>query len=113
MKPEIRAAVKTLAAAFKVIVEALAEEEPRQAPPAMTPVAPPTPPPVPPLAPTLAKGHAAHLVLSRYGGLDMCCDRHSEEFEANVRRCGHPPGAMDHMPPAQREYIQERLGGPR
>jgi hypothetical protein len=43
MKPEIRAAVKTLTAAFKIIVDALAEAEAHRPPPRTTPAAPPVP----------------------------------------------------------------------
>jgi hypothetical protein len=60
MTPEIRAAVKTLAAAFQTILEALAAQE--------------TPTPAPP------PGHPAHLVHSRFGGMDFCCAAHEEQF---------------------------------
>jgi hypothetical protein len=113
MKPEIRAAVKTLAAAFKVIIDALAEEEAQKLPPPLPPVAQPTPTPAPPPAPTLAAGHEAHLVLSRFGpGLDFCCAAHEQAFEANVAAHGQAYRPMSHIGPRQREYIQHRLGRP-
>jgi hypothetical protein len=71
---------------------------------AETPTPRPTPPPTPP------PGHAAHLVVSRFGGMDMCCEPHTAEFEANVRRYGEPQRTVNVLAgPAQR-YIEERLG---
>jgi hypothetical protein len=98
MTPEIRAAVKALAAAFQAILEALARED-APAPPKPTPPSP-------------SPGHQAHLVVNRRDGfLDFCCDRHAEAFEATVARYGPPPQAVDALSGPQRRYIQERFGG--
>jgi hypothetical protein len=67
------------------------------------------PPPKPPVT-TPPPGHAAHVVPSRYGGLEMCCLAHAEAFANNVRRQSRTPGPMDHLSPGQRQFIQERLG---
>jgi hypothetical protein len=101
MTPEIRAAVKTLAAAFQAILEALAREE--------TPPARPSPPAQAPA------DHEAHFVVNRLdGGSDFCCDQHLREYEANVARYGSAPQAIDALAGPQRRYISERLGlGPR
>jgi hypothetical protein len=103
MTPEIRAAVKTLAAAFQAILEALAKEE--------TPA--PRPRPTPPPAP--APGHASHLVLKPGGWTDFCCPAHEQEFERNCARYGSAPSTLlDALSGPERRYIQERLGpGPR
>jgi hypothetical protein len=97
MTPEIRAAVRTLAAAFQAILEALAKEE--------------TPKPRPPQPAPMTADHEAHLVMKPGGWLDMCCDRHSEEYENNVRRYGQPPQLIDQLGGPERRYISARLGG--
>jgi hypothetical protein len=98
MTPEIRAAVKALVAAFKVIVEALAQE----ATPKPKPPSPPTPPP----------GHTSHLVVNRRDGLlDFCCEAHEAAFEANVQRYGQPQRSVDVLSTLARRYIRDRLGG--
>jgi len=72
-----------------------------------------TPPKRPVTTPDVAAGHEAHLVASRYGGLDLCCSVHSEEYEERCRHLSRPPGAMDYLTRGQREYIAERFGRPR
>jgi hypothetical protein len=97
MTPEIRAAVKTLAIAFKVIVEALAEEE--------RPMPKPSSPPAP------APGHESHLVMKPGGWTDFCCPAHERLFEAQCARYGPPERTIDALSGPQRRYLSARLGG--
>jgi len=96
MTPEIRAAVKTLAAAFQAILEALAKEE--------------TPPPRP-SPPAPAPGHASHLVVNRRDGLlDFCCPDHERRFEEDCARYRPPERTIDVLAGPVQRFIQERLG---